>query len=88
MHDGVIVISQAHGVDLFRGELVKVVLLTNHNILPLYLHPVVPVMNLQMVFFCDNKVKVNLFAISKFLIILCQPSAERTWVRNALETLQ
>ena len=87
MHDGVIVVSQAHGVDLFRGELVKVVLLTNHHILTLYLHPVVPV-NLQMVFFCDNTVKVNLFAISKFLIILCRPSAERAWVRNALETIQ
>ena len=87
MHDGVIVVSQAHGVDLFRGELVKVVLLTNHHILTLYLHPVVPV-NLQMVFFCDNTVKVNLFAISKFLIILCRPSAERARVRNALETIQ
>ena len=42
VHDAVVVVSEAEGVDLLRGELVEVVLLAHHHVLPLDLHPVVP----------------------------------------------
>ena len=42
MHDGVIIISQPHGVHLLRGELVEVVFLTDHHIFSFDLNPVVP----------------------------------------------
>ena len=41
VHDAVVVVSEAKGVDLLRGQLVEVVLLTHHHILALYLNPVV-----------------------------------------------
>ena len=42
VHDAVVVILEAERVDLLRGELVEVVLLTHHHVLTLYLHPVIP----------------------------------------------
>ena len=41
VHDAVVVVSEAEGVDLLRGELVEVVLLPHHHVLSLYLYPVV-----------------------------------------------
>ena len=46
VHDAVVVVSEAEGVDLLRGQLVEVVLLTHHHILALYLNPVVSENNL------------------------------------------
>ena len=46
VHDAVVVVSEAEGVDLLRGELVEVVLLPHHHVLTLYLNPVVSENNL------------------------------------------
>ena len=46
VHDAVVVVSEAEGVDLLRGQLVEVVLLSHHHVLTLYLNPVVSENNL------------------------------------------